>query len=85
MKKSTNIFQNVENLGGPFLEIVGRSVDKTKANGRGALNPEYDPLSPNRLRDRAILPEHFYFGRVALHPAPTHTTAMHSLAVYTGG
>ena len=48
-----------KDLGGPFLEIVGAVFGKPKANGKGALNPEYEPLAPNRLRDRAVLPDHF--------------------------
>ena len=46
-----------KDLGGPFLEIVGAVFGKPKANGKGALNPEYEPLAPNRLRDRADFPE----------------------------
>ena len=44
---------------GPLILQFGEA----KANGRGVVNPEYERLAPNKFRDRAILLDHFFFGR----------------------
>ena len=47
------IVVSIGGLDNPKVAVFG----KPKANGKGALNPEYEPLAPNRLRDRADFPE----------------------------
>ena len=48
-----------EKVGGNYRIVP--EIAPGKANDRAAPNPEYEHLAPNRLRDRAVLPDHFFF------------------------